>query len=294
MPEHDDSSEHELSYWNNEYHNHTKPCLSDHHAKIQEQEDELASVSEINLKFDEPQVRNESVLMLKELPVEKAINEPAITLELKDETNNLEENKNQVNVWIADITPVFELAKKKEEQSYFSFEWNNFLVRRACFRGVSVYYKNKFSKINTSWQRKRINKTKKIHMHVLIRAFAEHEFGTALVSKLTDEQWITLRNTLYIILFSHRYKKNDDFLEGIDFTLVRGVLYSYTTEARVKLMSNPFFSLLILHFLEHGKEEFMKGKIEGKPAQYAEELVNELESLKEESTSYLIDYNFYD
>jgi hypothetical protein len=31
---------------------------------------------------------------------------------------------------------------EKEDKPKDSFEWNNFLVRRACFRGISVYYKN--------------------------------------------------------------------------------------------------------------------------------------------------------
>jgi hypothetical protein len=175
------------------------------------------------------------------------------------------------------------IQSKKDENE--AFEWNNFLVRRACFRGISVYYKSKFSKINTSWQRKRVNKKKKTPMHVLIKEFAMQEFGS-IIDRLTEEQWVSFRNTLYSILFSHRYKKNDDFLEGVDFSLIRGVLYSYTTETRVELMSNPFFSLVVLNFLQKGKVSFIRSKVKNKPQLYSEELKAELEALEEEAKGY--------
>lgn len=154
---------------------------------------------------------------------------------------------------------------KEEEKT--GFEWNNFLVRRACFRGLSEFYKKKFSKINISWQRKRVNKKKKTPMHDLIKQFAKNEFGK-MIDNLNEEQWRDFRNTLYSVLFSHRYKKTDDFLDGVDFSIIRGVLYSYTTELRVELMTNPFFSIMMLKFLEKGKSSFLKEKLKGKPALY--------------------------
>ena len=115
-----------------------------------------------------------------------------------------------------------------------------FLVRRACFRGFSEYFKNKFADANYSWQRKRGNKKKKTPMMVLIRDFAEQEFGS-LVSGLTEAQWIRFRTTLFTVMFSHRYKKNDEFLKGIDFTRIRSVLYHYTTESRIEFLKDPQF-----------------------------------------------------
>lgn len=183
---------------------------------------------------------------------------------------------------------MLELAKKSEKSKKSveeTFEWNNFLVRRACFRGISVYYKSKFSKINTSWQRKRVNKKKKTPMHVLIKEFAKSEFGDT-IDKLSDNEWENMRSTLYSILFSHRYKKQDDFLEGVDFKLIRGVLYSYTTEARIELMANPFFSLIVLNFLEKGRVEFINGKVKNKPKLYSLEIKGELDALEEEAKQY--------
>lgn len=77
-------------------------------------------------------------------------------------------------------------------------------------------------------------------MMTLIKDFAEQEFGS-LVKGLTEAQWVKFRTTLFTVMFSHRYKKNDEFLKGIDFTRIRSVLYHYTTEARVEFLKNSQF-----------------------------------------------------
>lgn len=192
---------------------------------------------------------------------------------------------------IKTISEVAQKSKLKKKSDDESFEWNNFLIRRACFRGLSVYYKNKFAKTNVSWQRRRVNKKKKTPMHDLIKDFAIEEFGP-IVERLSESKWVSFRNILYSILFSHRYKKTDDFLEGVDFKLVRGVLYSYTTDSRVELMSNPYFSLVVSNFLAKGKEEFITSKVRNKPNMYQQELKSELISLEEEADSCLKQYNF--
>lgn len=121
-------------------------------------------------------------------------------------------------------------------------------------------------------------------MHTLIKEFAIDEFGS-MVEQLSESNWTLFRNILYSILFSHRYKKSDDFLEGVDFKLIRGVLYSYTTESRIELMSNPFFSLSVSNFLNKGKEEFISSKERNKPKMYSEELKSELIALEEEANN---------
>ncbi|CAI2362408.1 unnamed protein product [Moneuplotes crassus] len=182
-------------------------------------------------------------------------------------------------------------VQEGQEAQKDDFEWNNFLVRRACFRGLSEFYKKRFSKINISWQRRRVNKKKKTPMHELIKEFARNEFGK-FVDTLGLEEWTEFRNTLYSVLFSHRYKKTDDFLEGVNFSVIRGVLYSYTTELRVELMSNPFFSIMMLKFLEKGKSNFLKEKLKGKPVLYSEEVNSELDSLEEEARGILSNFKF--
>lgn len=44
------------------------------------------------------------------------------------------------------------------------------------------------------------------------------------------------------ILHSHRYKKQEDFLEGINFTVIRNLVQSYSQEAREEFMANPYFA----------------------------------------------------
>mmetsp|Transcript_24684 Transcript_24684/g.28368 ORF Transcript_24684/g.28368 Transcript_24684/m.28368 type:complete len:122 (+) Transcript_24684:361-726(+) len=119
-------------------------------------------------------------------------------------------------------------------------------------------------------------------MYELIKEYATQEFGE-VIDQLNEEEWIVFRTTLYTILFSHRYKKNDDFLEGINFSLIRGVLYSYTTEARVELLSNPYFALAVAHFMKKGTEEFVRAKIRDKPKLYSDELQSELQALEDEA-----------
>ncbi len=128
-------------------------------------------------------------------------------------------------------------------------------------------------------------------MHDLIKQFATNEFGK-MVDGLSEAQWKEFRDTLYSVLFSHRYKKTDEFLEGVNFSTIRGVLYSYTTELRVELMSNPFFSIMMLKFLEKGRSSFLEEKLKGKPVLYSEEVKSELESLEEEAKSHLSNYKF--
>ena len=128
-------------------------------------------------------------------------------------------------------------------------------------------------------------------MHVLVKEFAIQEFGP-IVEKMSEEKWNSFRTTLYSIIFSHRHKKDDEFLNGVDFTLIRDVLYSYSTESRVMLMSDPFFSLAVINFLKNGKEEFVKDKVKNKPKLYSDEMYSELESLEEEANVWVSAFKF--
>jgi hypothetical protein len=128
-------------------------------------------------------------------------------------------------------------------------------------------------------------------MHILIKEFAKSEFGN-IIDNITEEQWVEFRNTLYSILFSHRYKKDDEFLQGVNFDQIRGVLYSYTTEMRVTLLSNPFFSLMVMNYAKKGKQTFVSQKTRGKPDSYSDELNAELDSLEDEAENIITLYNY--
>lgn len=176
--------------------------------------------------------------------------------------------------------------KTKSRKSKAKNDSNLFLVRRACFRGFSEYFKNKFAKANYSWQRKRGNKKKKTPIMTLVREFANEEFGS-LVSRLSESQWESFSKTLLTVLFSHRYKKNDDFLQGIDFTQIRSVLYHYTTESRVELLKDPQMCLLVRHFYIKDHVNFLETKIKEKSKLNMQELKLELAILDEEASRML-------
>ncbi|CAI2366926.1 unnamed protein product [Moneuplotes crassus] len=178
--------------------------------------------------------------------------------------------------------PVVKPQKKSKSRN----DSNLFLVRRACFRGFSEYFKNKFAATNYSWQRKRGNKKKKTPMTSLIKEFAEQEFGS-IVKRLSDEEWIKFRTELITVMFSHRYKKNDDFLQGINFSKIRNVLYHYTTESRNEFMSNSYFCFFIHHFYVKNGKEFLETKIQEKSKLNYSLLKMELNILDQEAMAHL-------
>jgi len=79
----------------------------------------------------------------------------------------------------------------------------------------------------------------------------KHEFGEA-VNTLSKVEFRDLFKSLLGILYSHRYRKQDKFLEGVDFEIVRDVLYNYTTEGRNRFIEKPFNAFLFHHFVVHG------------------------------------------
>ena len=96
---------------------------------------------------------------------------------------------------------------------------------------------------------------------------------------MSDQEYADFSKAVLTMLYSHRYKKNDSFTEGIDFSIVRDVLYKYTTEAKARLLSNSMFAFLYHHFVEQGKVQFLKSKAHGKNQLYALELEKELYAL---------------
>ena len=84
-------------------------------------------------------------------------------------------------------------------------------------------------------------------------------------------------------MFSHRYKKNDDFLKHIDFSKIRSVLYHYTTEARNEFMKDPQFCFLIHHFYIKDHKNFIQAKIDEKTMLNLPQLKTELVIMDEEA-----------
>lgn len=89
---------------------------------------------------------------------------------------------------------------------------------------MSKYFKDKFSKISKNWQKRRAKKQKVEDMEVLIKNFVHHEFYylIAVNHTLSLEDLIP---PMTAILHSHRYKKNENFIENVDFSIIRDLLY---------------------------------------------------------------------
>lgn len=94
--------------------------------------------------------------------------------------------------------------------------WDNFRVRRDCFRAFSAYYKDQFKPFNKVWQSGKRNKLKKTDMVPLVMEFLRNEFENQEIDSLVIP--------MMTILHSHRYKKQEEFLDGLDFTIIRGLV----------------------------------------------------------------------
>ena len=97
------------------------------------------------------------------------------------------------------------------------------------------------------------------------------------------QEQTVLSEAVITVLMSHRYKKDDEFLRGFDFSIVRDCMYSYTVEARERFMAVPIFAFLFHHFCTNGVKGFLESNCGRKGGSYARELEYELESLHKEA-----------
>jgi hypothetical protein len=65
---------------------------------------------------------------------------------------------------------------------------------------------------------------------------------------MTEQEFQIFEAQILALMYSNRYKKADDFLKDIDFSLIRGVLYSYSENERIKALSNKHIAILFHHF----------------------------------------------
>ena len=105
-----------------------------------------------------------------------------------------------------------------------------------------------------------------------------------LMADMTSDQRFQLEKALITVLYSNRYKKQDNFVTemGIDFTLVRGVLYKYNEDSKSQLLQDKTMAQLFVKFSEQGRE-FLLSKPRNKSSQYATEVEKELTALVEEA-----------
>ena len=86
--------------------------------------------------------------------------------------------------------------------------------------------------MNSLWVRQKNSKSKTSSLEELLQAFIRVEFSD-VVDSLPPADYADLKRDVLCVLHSHRYKKADSVPEydGIDFNLVRDVLYRYTLDA---------------------------------------------------------------
>jgi len=127
------------------------------------------------------------------------------------------------------------------------------------------------------WQRQRVNKKKKSNAEDLIRDFANREFGEA-VAGLSMEEFAQFEQAMLTVMYSNRYKKGDEFLAHIDFSIIRDVLYSYSEEARTRFFDNRWMSMMFHHFYIQGANLVLSKAVD-KSSKYAGEQEMELRFL---------------
>ena len=160
-------------------------------------------------------------------------------------------------------------------------KWDSFRIKRDGFRAFSTYYKNKFKKFNKIWQGEKRNKKKKTDMHELVKKFWIEEFGS-VVNDLKGQQLDNLIKSMIIILHSHRYNKGESFTQGLDFSIIRNLIYSYSQEARARFMEDEIMAFIFQNFCHKGVSQFVS-TLQGKANLYVLEIEAELVVLQAES-----------
>ena len=89
-------------------------------------------------------------------------------------------------------------------------------------------------------------------MEKIVREFAEEEFWYLNEGEHNINIQMLVQ-PLILILHSHRYKKNEQFTRGKDFSVIRDLLYCYSEEAKERFMSNPIFEFIYNHFIRQTK-----------------------------------------
>ena len=104
------------------------------------------------------------------------------------------------------------------------------------------------------------------------------------------EEFAQFEQAMLTVMYSNRYKKGDEFLAHIDFSIVRDVLYSYSEEARTRFFENRWMSMMFHHFYVQGAN-LVLSKAVAKSSQYAGEQEMELRFLDTQALSTLKAFN---
>lgn len=98
-------------------------------------------------------------------------------------------------------------------------------------------------------------------MNEFIDIYIKQEFGDFL-ENMHEDFYKSFRAAVIAVLHSHRYKKKEEFTQDIDFSVIRDVLYSYTLDARERLICDPSYALIYHHFFVNGAYKFMNAQVQ--------------------------------
>lgn len=133
-----------------------------------------------------------------------------------------------------------------------------FILRRNIYRNFANFFKDLFAKYTKKFMNLRCDAKKKSEkMHGYLNEFIDENFDQQYLG-LSAEHQKEFMIALKQVLFSHRHKKDDLFIEGIDFSPVRGVMYSYSYKARDEFFDSNYRCFFFNFCLEKHKAAFLK------------------------------------
>jgi len=116
-------------------------------------------------------------------------------------------------------------------------------------------------------------------MNVSLMKFSLAEFGQK-IDTLDHDKIQNFMDSVNTIVHSHRFKRKDPFTESLDFNVIRDLLYSYSIEARDRLLNDEHFGFLFTNFVTKEGEMMLESKKrEGYSDKYIKALREEMDIL---------------
>ena len=156
-------------------------------------------------------------------------------------------------------------------------EWNSFSLRRACFRGMSAFYKGKFEGIYKSWMKSRYSHNAPSMKTQVLKFIKEQFISSNCVPQIVKSnqfyEWVSA------VLHSHRHKKSEEYIKNWDFSKIRNVLYSFSSSAKRSFLTDKNYAAIFVHFYDMEGKKFISSRSQRKSTEYKMELQSELGSL---------------
>ena len=142
---------------------------------------------------------------------------------------------------------------------------------------MSAYFKDRFDPFYKTWMRHKHSNNREA-MDELVSRFIQNENISSYTSNnITNTS--KFLDSMVTVLHSHRHKKNERYIKSRDFSKIRQVLYSFSTNAKRAFLTDNTYALIFVHFYEKQGEKFITEKAQYKPKQFEEELRVEFDAM---------------